>query len=99
MITGKAVSEVSESEVKTLEKYLILIPTMAAAFASTLLAVTAVRRIKPSEPPSVAAIPDEAAKFLFGPLIAAIKVEAKNAVATAIGESSKLTILAKAAND
>jgi len=98
MIRGKAVSEVSDSEVKNVEKYLILIPSIAAAFASTLIAVTAVRRSKASEPTSVATIPDEAAKFLFGPLISAIRVEAKSAVAAAIEESSKITVFPKAAN-
>jgi hypothetical protein len=88
MITGKAVAEVSEAEVKNLEKYLIIIPSIAAAFASTLIAITAVRRIKPSEPP---AIPDEAAAYLFGPLLAAIKQEAKETVTAVMNERAKAT--------
>jgi hypothetical protein len=82
MITGKAVAEVTEAEVKNLEKYLIIIPSIAAAFASTLIAITAVRRIKPPEPTPT--IPDEAAAYLFGPLVAAIKTEARDAVAAAM---------------
>jgi hypothetical protein len=86
MLTGKAITDVSEGDVKSLEKYLIIIPCIAAAFASTLLAVTAVRRIKPKA--SVATIPDEAAAYLFGPLVAAIRQEARDAVAAAVKKNS-----------
>jgi Skp family chaperone for outer membrane proteins len=86
MVTGKAVADVSEADVKSLEKYLIIIPCIAAAFASTLLAVTAVRRIRPKT--SVATIPDEAAAYLFGPLVTAIRQEARDAVAAAVNKSS-----------
>jgi len=89
MITGKAVAEVTEAEVKNLEKYLIIIPSIAAAFASTLIAITAVRRIKPPEPTPT--IPDEAAAYLFGPLIEAIKLEAKKAVASAARSQADTT--------
>jgi hypothetical protein len=47
MVTGKAVAKVTEADVKSLEKFLIIIPAIAARFASTLIAITAVRRIKP----------------------------------------------------
>jgi hypothetical protein len=83
MITGKAVAEVTEAEVKSLEKYLIIIPSIAAAFASTLIAITAVRRIKSPDAP-IATIPDEAAAYLFGPLVAAIRSEATAAVSAAM---------------
>ena len=86
MVTGKAVTDVTEADVKSLEKYLIIIPCVAAAFASTLLAVTAVRRIKSKA--SVATIPDEAAAYLFGPLIAAVRQEAREAVADALKKPS-----------
>jgi hypothetical protein len=89
MITGKAVAEVTEAEVKNLEKYLIIIPSIAAAFASTLIAITAVRRIKPPKPTPT--IPDEAAAYLFGPLVAAIKTEARDAVAAAMKGSATPT--------
>jgi hypothetical protein len=79
MISGKAVADVTEAEVKTLEKYLILIPCVAAAFASTLIAITAVRRIRP-KPDGAVTMPDEAATYLFGPLLEAIKTEARAAV-------------------
>jgi len=88
MITGKAVADVTEAEVKTLEKYLILIPCVAAAFASTLIAITAVRRIRP-KPDGDVTIPDEAAAYLFGPLFEAIKTEVRVAVSDAINTRPK----------
>jgi hypothetical protein len=87
MIKGKAAAEVTEAEVKNLEKYLIIIPSIAAAFASTLIAITAVRRIKPPEP-LLTAIPDDAATYLFGPLVEAIRAEANAAVAAAVKTAS-----------
>jgi hypothetical protein len=89
MFKGKAVAEVTDSEVKNFEKYLIIIPSIAAALASTLIALTAVRRVKPSEPAEVATIPDEAAAYLFGPLVQAIRKEANDAVAAAINGHAK----------
>lgn len=84
MVLGKAVSEVTESEVKNLEKYLIIIPSIAAAFASTLIAITAVRRIDSSKSAAPVTIPDDAATYLFGPLLDAIRTEARQTVAAAI---------------
>jgi hypothetical protein len=57
MLFGKAGADVTDADVKYLEKFLIIIPAIAAAFASTLLAVTAVRRIRQPEPPLIATIP------------------------------------------
>lgn len=91
MLFGKDAGEVSEGEVKTLERYLILIPAIAAALSSTLIAMTAVRRLKPLHPEPVATLPDDAAAYLFGPLVAAIRAEAKDAVAAAINGGVKAT--------
>jgi hypothetical protein len=84
MLMGKAVSQVTESEVKAIEKYLVLIPSIAAAFASTLIAITAVRRIRQT----VTALPDDAAAYLFGPLLAGIKVEAQSILSDSRGRPS-----------
>jgi hypothetical protein len=84
MLMGKAVSEVTESEVKAIEKFLVLIPSIAAAFASTLIAITAVRRI----PQTVTALPDDAAAYLFGPLLAEIKAEAQSIFSNSRGRAS-----------
>ena len=83
-------NEVSEGQVKTLEWYLILIPSIAAALSSTLIAMTAVHRVRrPKSQMAPTVIPDDAANFLFGPLIAAIKGEAADAVETAVKSRAK----------
>lgn len=69
MILRKDSTELSDGEIKTVESYLIFIPSIAAALASTLLAITAVLRIVPKTE-VVTTIPDEAATYLFGPLAA-----------------------------
>ena len=75
---------------KTLEWYLILIPSIAAALSSTLIAMTAVHRVRrPKSQMAPTVIPDDAANFLFGPLIAAIKGEAADAVETAVKSRAK----------
>jgi hypothetical protein len=80
MIKFKAPKDVTEAEVKNLEAYLIFIPSIAAAFASTLIAITAVRRIKlPRVEPSVT-MPDEALAFLLGPLVQTLEQEARNMI-------------------
>jgi hypothetical protein len=83
MLFRKDPRDVSDAEVKTLEWYLVIIPSIAAAFASTLIAITAVRRVKSSN--SMTSIPDDAANYLFGPLLAAIKAEARATVLDAMG--------------
>jgi hypothetical protein len=84
MVTGKAVADVTDAEVKNLEKYLIIIPSIAAALASTLIAITSVRSIKLTKAQTAPAIPDEAAAYLFGPLVAALRKEATDAVRAVI---------------
>lgn len=84
MVTGKAVADVTDAEVKNLEKYLIIIPSIAAALASTLIAITSVRSIKRTKPQPVPTIPDEAAAYLFGPLVDALRKEAREAVMSTI---------------
>jgi hypothetical protein len=76
-------AKVTPEQLKTLEFYLIFVSSIAAAFSSTLIAMTAVRRIKKPKEPTTVTIPDEAAAYLFGPLVAAIRKEAVDAVAAA----------------
>lgn len=85
LVTGvrKAPEDVTEGEVKSIESYLIFIPSIAAALASTLLAITAVRRLRIKAEPT-ATIPDEAAAYLFGPLIDAIRKAAGDTIAAAM---------------
>jgi hypothetical protein len=88
MVTGKAVADVTDAEVKNLEKYLIIIPSIAAALASTLIAITSVRSVRPTKLQSVTTIPDEAAAYLFGPLVYALRKEAREAVIAAINNTN-----------
>lgn len=83
MLLRKDPQNVTDADVKLLEWYLIVIPSIAAAFSSTLIAMTAVRRIKPTQSASEVSFPDEAATYLFGPLVTAIRKEAQDAVAAA----------------
>lgn len=88
MLFQKAAQDVTEANVKVLEWYLIVIPSIAAAFSSTLIAMTAVRRIK--QPPVVTTmLPDESAAYLFGPLVEAIRQEARDAVRAAAKGASE----------
>ena len=83
MLLRKDPQNVTDADVKLLEWYLIVIPSIAAAFSSTLIAMTAVRRIKPIKSAADINFPDEAAAYLFGPLVVAIRKEAQDAVAAA----------------
>ena len=83
MLLRKDPQNVTDADVKLLEWYLIVIPSIAAAFSSTLIAMTAVRRIKPIKSAMDVNFPDEAAAYLFGPLVTAIRKEAQDAVAAA----------------
>jgi hypothetical protein len=91
MLFGKDSNQLTDGEVKTLERYLIWIPAIAAALSSTLIAMTAVRRIKPPKPQPAAVLPDDAAGYLFNPLLTGITKAAADAVTTAINGHFKAT--------
>jgi hypothetical protein len=79
----------SAKTLKTLEGYLIWIPSIAAALSSTLIAMTAVHRIRAPKTEPTSVIPDEAAAYLFGPLIQALRKEANDAVVAAMNGHAK----------
>jgi hypothetical protein len=83
MLFGVDPQDVTPGQIKSLEFYLIFVSSIAAAFSSTLIAMTAVRRIKKPKEVTAVTIPDEAAAYLFGPLVVAIRKEAADAVAAA----------------
>jgi len=90
MLFGKDPSQLTDGEVKTLERYLIWIPAIAAALSSTLIAMTAVRRRKrPKKPQPEAILPAEAANYLFGPFFAAMKQAANDLVVAAMDAHAK----------
>jgi hypothetical protein len=82
-------AKVTPEQLKTLEFYLIFVSSIAAAFSSTLIAMTAVRRINKPKELAAVTIPDEAAAYLFGPLVAAIRKEAADAVAAAASNAQR----------
>jgi hypothetical protein len=88
MLFRKDPQEVTDGEVKTLQWYLIVIPSIAAALSSTLIAMTAIRRFKKAAPEPVASLPDEAVAYLFGPLLTAIREEASRAVTAAVNDGA-----------
>jgi Skp family chaperone for outer membrane proteins len=83
--------KVTPEQLKTLEFYLIFVSSIAAAFSSTLIAMTAVRRIKKPKEVAAVTIPDEAAAYLFGPLVIAIRKEAADAVAAAVSKVQRVS--------
>jgi hypothetical protein len=89
MLFGKDPDKLTDGEVKTLERYLIWIPAIAAALSSTLIAMTAVRRRKRPKPRPEATLPDDAATYLFGPVVDAIRKAANDAVAAAMNVHPK----------
>jgi hypothetical protein len=89
MLFGKDPSKLTDGEVKTLERYLIWIPAIAAALSSTLIAMTAVRRRKRPKSQKDATLPDDAMDYLFGPLCDAISKTANDAVVATMNSHAK----------
>jgi hypothetical protein len=87
MLFGVDPKDVTAGQLKTLEFYLIFISSIAAAFSSTLIAMTAIRKIKQPKSQVLADLPNDAMEYLFGPLVVAIRQEAKEAVAAAVRKS------------
>jgi hypothetical protein len=88
MLFGVDPNKVTPDQIKTVEFYLIVVSSIAAAFSSTLIAMTAVRRINVTETDPSIELPDEAMAYLFGPLLVAIKKEAQDAVADAMASAT-----------
>jgi hypothetical protein len=88
MLFGVDPQNVTPAQIKTLEFYLIFVSSIAAAFSSTLIAMTAIRKTKVSRRDEASELPDDAVAYIFGPLMAAIQKEAKDAVSAAIEKSN-----------
>jgi len=84
MLFGVDPKDVTAGQLKTLEFYLIFISSIAAAFSSTLIAMTAIRKIRQPKSQTLADLPSDAMEYLFGPLVVAIRQEAREAVAAAV---------------
>ena len=88
---GKDSDKLTDGEIRTVERYQISIPAIAAALSSTLIAITAVRRRKRPKPQPEAKLPDDAAAYLFGPILTAMTKAANDAVTAAINSHVKAT--------
>jgi hypothetical protein len=88
MIFGVDPNNVTPDQIKKVEFYLIFVSSIAAAFSSTLIAMTAVRRIKIAETDPNIELPDEAMTYLFGPLLVALRQEAREAVQAAMKDNA-----------
>jgi hypothetical protein len=99
MLFGKDPSELTDGEVKTLERYLIWVPAIAAALSSTLIAMTAVRRRKRPKLEPEPTLPDDAVTYLFGPVVTALREAANDAVAAAMSGHTKPADAAAAATN
>jgi hypothetical protein len=88
MLFGVDPKDVTAGQLKTLEFYLIFISSIAAAFSSTLIAMTAIRKIKQPKSQALTDLPNDAMEYLFGPLVVAIRQEAREAVAAAVRNSA-----------
>lgn len=88
MIFGVDPNSVTPDQIKRVEFYLIFVSSIAAAFSSTLIAMTAVRRIKAADTDPSIELPDEAMTYLFGPLLIALRQEAREAVEAAMKDSA-----------
>lgn len=79
ILLGKDLVEVQDADVSHLLKYFVYIPAFLVAFASTLIAITAVHRI-PAEhyrKDEKILLPENAGAYVFGPLASAIADEVK----------------------
>jgi hypothetical protein len=88
MLFGVNPEDVTPGQIKTLEFYLIFVSSIAAAFSSTLIAMTAVRKVRGNKEQSTVDLPDEAMSYLFGPLLIAIQKQAQDAVDAALAKAN-----------
>lgn len=76
--------KVTPAQIKTIEFYLVFVSSIAAAFSSTLIAMTSVRRLPAKQLQPSPELPDEAVSYLFGPLLVAMQKQAQDAVDAAL---------------
>ena len=78
MVFGIDPDQVTEGELHWFLRLFVFVPAVCVAFASTLLALTAVERVKVKEQLEM---PEDAGSFLLGPLANAVIAEANRTVA------------------
>ena len=87
ILFGKDPMQVDDAEVSYLLKFLVYIPAFLVAFSSTLVAVTAVHRVRPKEDPRLI-YPDGSEQFLLGPLTKTIIEKIKDDLARTQSEAA-----------
>jgi hypothetical protein len=90
MAFGKDPNQVTDGEIASFLRVFVFLPAILVALASTLLAMTAVHRIRPKKEATPVAVPDEAVIQILRAAVQSANVEfehAKAAAATTFGMS------------
>jgi hypothetical protein len=83
MAFGKDPNQVTNGEIASFLRVFVFLPAILVALASTLLAMTAVHRIKPKKEAEAVAVPDEAVIQILRAAVQSANVELDNATAAA----------------
>jgi hypothetical protein len=90
MAFGKDPNQVTDGEIASFLRVFVFLPAILVALASTMLAMTAVHRIRPKKEATPVAVPDEAVIQILRAAVQSANVEfehAKAAAATTFGMS------------
>jgi hypothetical protein len=83
MAFGKDPNQVTDGEIASFLRVFVFLPAILVALASTLLAMTAVHRIRPKKDATPVAVPDEAVIQILRAAVQSANVELENATAAA----------------
>ena len=83
MAFGKDPNQVTDGEIASFLRVFVFLPAILVALASTLLAMTAVHRIKPKKEATPVAVPDEAVIQILRAAVQSANVELEHATAAA----------------
>jgi hypothetical protein len=83
MAFGKDPNQVTNGEIASFLRVFVFLPAILVALASTLLAMTAVHRIKPKKEAEAVAVPDQAVIQILRAAVQSANVELDNATAAA----------------
>ena len=83
MAFGKDANQVTDGEIASFLRIFVFLPAILVALASTLLAMTAVHRIKPKKEATQVTVPDEAVIQILRAAVQSANVELEHATAAA----------------
>ena len=83
MAFGKDSNQVTDGEIASFLRVFVFLPAILVALASTLLAMTAVHRIRPKKEATPVAVPDEAVIQILRAAVQSANVELEHATAAA----------------